>query len=279
MSTTVVVYESTNASLARRIAKNLSVESIEVITTAFPNGEIEIHEAPIKADRAIVTFPKIHDVNRQLIEFMLMCGLCKGSPIVDAVIPYIPYSRQNSTVAHAMILRILDVCRIRLVVTVDVHNPRILSNYNIINILPHEIFADVIGKPTNLLVVAPDHGAIRRAKKFADAIGTDVVFIDKHSKSISNASAVAGMNCMIIDDIIDSGCTINLATDILRNNGCTSVSACISHGFFSARVQHRYSLDALHISESFELPRVTTYKNLEITKLAKPVSAALTPRQ
>ncbi|MDR2458522.1 MAG: ribose-phosphate diphosphokinase [Holosporales bacterium] len=278
MSTTVVIHESTNTSLAKRIAKNLGVESIEVKPTVFPNGEVKIHGNHIEVKQAIVIFPKIHDINRQLIEFMLMCGLCKGCTTIDAVIPYIPHARQNDTVAHAMILKIFGVCRLRLVVTVDIHNPRILDSYNIINILPHEIFANVIEKQPNLLVVAPDRGAIHRAQKFADAIGADVVFINKNSESISNANAVAGMECIIIDDIIDSGRTISLATNLLRSNGCASVSACISHGFFATGTWHQPSLDDLYISESFDLHKQVTFKNLRITKLDNLISAALSDR-
>jgi ribose-phosphate pyrophosphokinase len=275
LSTTVVVHEDTNASLAERIAKNLGVAPIKVSLPIFPNGEAEIHGRPIEADRAVVVFPKIHDINRQLIEFMLMCGLCRGCDVIDAVIPYIPYSRQNDTAAHAMVLKILDACQLRLIITVDIHNPVAFSNHNIINMLPHEVFADVVEKHPDLLIVAPDHGAIHRAQKFADAIGSNVVFIDKHSGAISNCAAVVGTECVIVDDIIDSGRTISIASDLLRNNGCTSVSACISHGFFSSGVLRLPHLDALYISESFDYPKLIDPTNLSTVGLDRPISAAL----
>jgi ribose-phosphate pyrophosphokinase len=265
----------------------MAANSVEVRFAGFPNGEVKIIGDRIEAKSAVAVFPKIRDINKQLIEFMLMCGLCEDCAAIFAVIPYIPYSRQNDSKARAMVSKILGMCRVKSVITVDIHNRKTFEKHDVINILPHEIFADTMsadisGDQSNQIIVAPDIGAIYRAKKFANAYCMDMAVIDKNARSIDRASAVANKRCIIVDDIIDSGRTIKIAADILCSCNAASLSALVSHGFFSPDSNGESlsfpQLDALYVSESFEVFGRITHEHLTIAPLDRAISSALAQR-
>ncbi|MDR1332961.1 MAG: ribose-phosphate diphosphokinase [Holosporales bacterium] len=248
---TIIVHERTNASLAQRVAKHLGVEALEVGIADFPNGEFNVGEICIEADRAIVIFPKIDDINKQLVQFMLMCGLCENCKKIDAVIPYIPYSRQNSSTIHETIFKTFNALGVSRIITVDIHNDSILRDHNIINILPHEIFGKVVEVVEDVVIIAPDLGAIPRAAQFAEHLKAPLVTIDKNSEMMSNTSSIAERHCIIVDDIIDSGRTINNAISKLRSYNPRAISACITHAFPSQK-RKLIGLDKLYTSESFD---------------------------
>ena len=45
---------------------------------------------------------------------------------------------------------------------------------------------------------------------------------------------VSGKNCIIVDDMIDTGGTLCKAAELLRQSGATDVIACATHGLFNS---------------------------------------------
>jgi ribose-phosphate pyrophosphokinase len=246
----IIVHEKTNASLATRIAARLCCDAIELELPVFSNGEIDIKYSCGPFDRAIVIFSKTPDINRQIVEFMMMVHMCRHCKIIDAVVPYIPYSRQEKLDALPMKL-------LRSVITLDMHQPNGASR-NIINVLPHEIFGSLFLEQKDLVIVAPDIGGRHRVSHFAAYLGTkDVVFIDKQTGRYENMDIVNGRNCLIVDDIVDSGKTIKCAAEMLKSHGAVDVDVCVSHGFFG-NYQHSLEIRKMYISESYPSSKFAT---------------------
>src|SRR5690606_15899337 len=66
---------------------------------------------------------------------------------------------------------------------------------------------------------------------------------------------VNGKNCVIIDDMVDSGGTLCNASDALLKQGAKSVSAYITHGILSGEAVKKIgssSLNSLVITDSIE---------------------------
>jgi ribose-phosphate pyrophosphokinase len=89
------------------------------------------------------------------------------------------------------------------------------------------------------MVVSPDVGGVVRARTIAQQIHSDLAIIDKRrpqagvSEVMNVIGDVTGRDCIIIDDIIDSGGTHCNAAKALMEHGARSVSAYVTHGVFS----------------------------------------------
>ena len=221
----IIIYEPDLREFADLLAHDLDCKTLELNIEKFSNGEFKIN--PIVADdpHAFVIFSKGNDLNSQLLKFFLILGNLKNFETIDIFMPYIPYSRQDSSVAFQMILKTLKDLNVRKIITIDIHKDA--SNPMIVNILPHQLFGKKI-KDQNVVIVAPDNGAIPRGRAFAEYLQTDLITIDKVSGKVQNLEFAKDRNCLIVDDIVDSGKTLKSAEKLLKLAGAISISSCIS---------------------------------------------------
>ena len=81
----------------------------------------------------------------------------------------------------------------------------------------------------DVVIVAPDAGGGKLARRFADRFGADIAFIDKRRPKGTHNVAVAtevvgeieGRTCVIVDDMIDTAGTVVSAADLLVDRGAT----------------------------------------------------------
>ena len=84
---------------------------------------------------------------------------------------------------------------------------------------------------SDLVIVAPDAGGVKAAKRFAAQVGADLAFVNKfRPKGVANTVVaanvignVAGKRCILFDDMIDTAGTIVAAADLLKEQGATEV--------------------------------------------------------
>ena len=83
----------------------------------------------------------------------------------------------------------------------------------------------------NLMVVSPDVGGVVRARALAKRIDAPLAIVDKRrerpgeSEVMNIIGDVEGRNCILFDDIIDSGGTLCNAAEVLMEKGASSVLA------------------------------------------------------
>ncbi len=93
----------------------------------------------------------------------------------------------------------------------------------------------------NLVVVAPDTGGAERARAYAKRLNADLALCDKRRETANVAEVmnvvgeVRGKNCLIIDDMCDTGGTICKVADALHANGARNIYACFTHAVLSGR--------------------------------------------
>ena len=94
-------------------------------------------------------------------------------------------------------------------------------------------------KSKNLICVSPDAGGIERTRGLATKIDADLAIIDKRrpepgkSKVMNIIGNVQGKDCIIVDDIIDSGGTIVNAAEALIKKGAKNVHVFVTHAVLS----------------------------------------------
>jgi ribose-phosphate pyrophosphokinase len=138
----------------------------------------------------------------------------------------------------------------------------------------------------NVVVVSPDVGGVVRARALAKRLSDlNLAIIDKRREKAGESEVmniigdVAGKDCLLIDDIVDSGGTLCNAADALLANGATSVTAYITHGVLSGGAVNRVAasqLKELVITDSIQPPTaVLSAHNIRVISTAALIGEAI----
>ena len=120
----------------------------------------------------------------------------------------------------------------------------------------------------NLVCISPDAGGVERVRHFAKKLSTEIALIDKRRTGPNVAEAmnvigdVKGKDCIIIDDMIDTGGTLIQAAQALRKNGANKIYAAATHPVFSDPAIQR-------ISECAELEEVIITDTIPLSDAGK----------
>jgi ribose-phosphate pyrophosphokinase len=137
----------------------------------------------------------------------------------------------------------------------------------------------------NVMVVSPDVGGVVRARALAKRIDGGLAIVDKRrerpgeSEVMNVIGAVDGKDCLLFDDIVDSGGTLCNAADALLEKGASSVTAYITHGVLSGGAIARITGSALQelvITDSIQPSQaVIDAKNIRVVSIADLLGEAI----
>jgi ribose-phosphate pyrophosphokinase len=204
-----------------------------------------------------VVQPTCTPVDRHLMQLLFMIDALKRSSAerVTAVLPYYGYARQDRKdkprvpISAKLVASLIERAGADRVLALDLHAAQIQGFFDIP--VDHLFSAPVMieyFKPQgtqHLTVVSPDAGGVERARAFAKRLNAPLAIIDKRREDINVAEVmhiigrVRGRNCLIVDDLIDTGGTLVKATEALLDKGATSVSACATHAVLSGPALER----------------------------------------
>ena len=98
------------------------------------------------------------------------------------------------------------------------------------------------------MVVAGDIGATKRSRNFAQALDLPLAVIEKRrtqkkdgstAKALNIIGDVAGKDCLIFDDEIDTAGTMVEAMKFLKQAGAKDIYACVTHAILSGPAVER----------------------------------------
>lgn len=299
----VVCSGSSNHELAAEIAEYLAIRLAQVRLQRFSNGEVYVRFLEsVRGTHAFVIQSSSEPVNDNLVELLVMLdALKRASPAaVSAVIPHYPYSRQDKKsaprepISAKLIADLLAVSGANRVITMDLHHGQIQGYFNFpvdhLTALPTlaAYFRDK--HLPDLVVVAPDVGRVKVAKKFADKLGADLAILHKE-RPAPNVAKIAelpgkqvigeieGRNCILIDDMIDTAGTIVAGAQALENEGAAEVYACATHGVFSGPAIERLQgapIKEVVITNTIALPPEKRFDKLAVLSVAPLFAQAIT---
>jgi ribose-phosphate pyrophosphokinase len=135
------------------------------------------------------------------------------------------------------------------------------------------------------MIVSPDVGGVVRARNVAQRLGCDLAIVDKRrpkagvSEVMNIIGDVSGHDCILIDDIVDSGGTLVNAAEALMKAGARNVSAYITHGVLSEQAPDKVAaskLKELVVSDSIEArPEVAAAANIRRLSIAPLIGEAI----
>jgi ribose-phosphate pyrophosphokinase len=249
------------AELGQAIAQNLGLPLTAHEEREFEDGEHKARPLHSVCNADVYVVQSLHggpneSANDKLCRLLFFIGALKdaGAARVTAVVPYLCYARKdrrtkpNDPVTTRYVAALFEAVGTDAVITLDVHNPVAFENAfrcRTVALTAAPLFVDYARalRQTNLCVVSPDPGGVKRAELFREALeavqGQPVGkgFVDKHRSTgvVSGDLFVgdaAGATVLIIDDLISTGGTLLRAARAARTAGATAVIAFATHGLF-----------------------------------------------
>ncbi len=264
---------NSNPDLSNKVSQYLGVPLTEVEIKHFMDREISVDiKENVRGTDVFVVQSTSTPANDHLMELLITIDALRRASAkrITAVIPYFGYARQDrkssprAPISAKLVANLITSAGADRVLTMDLHASQIQGFFDIPvdNLYGSPVFAKYINEnfpSENLVVVSPDVGGLVRARDVAKRISADLAIVDKRraKPGVSEVMNIIGdiqdKNCIIFDDIIDSGGTLCNAADALIEKGAASVSACITHGVLSGEACLRVvdsSLDFLVITNS-----------------------------
>ncbi len=241
-----------NPELARRIAEYLDRPLGKIELTQFSDGEVRCQlQENVRGTDVFLIQSTCCPVNRSLMELLIMCDASKRSSAarITAVMPYFGYARQDKKdeprvpITAKLVADQLVAAGAERVLAMDLHAGQIQGFFNIP--VDHLFAAPVALKQfesmqlDDLVVVAPDAGAVERARAIAKRLHAGLAIIDKRRPRANRAVAmhvigdVEGCNTILYDDMIDTAGTLMQGAQALVENGAKAVYAFATHPVLS----------------------------------------------
>ena len=243
-----------NLPLACAIAAYLEVPLTDASVRRFADEEIfvEIHEN-VRGEDVFLLQSTSFPANDNLMELLICIDALKRASAsrITAVVPYFGYGRQDrkpgprTPISAKLVANLITEAGADRVLSVDLHAGQIQGFFDIPtdNLYAAPVMAaDIQARygENDLMVVSPDVGGVVRARALAKRLeNAPLAIVDKRrerpgeSEVMNIIGDVKGRNCILIDDIIDSGGTLCNAAEALLAQGAKSVAAYITHGVLS----------------------------------------------
>lgn len=250
---------NSNPKLAEAICQHLGIPlgKAEVFEFSNQNIFVRILEG-VREQDVFVVQPTSWPVNHSIMELLIMMDALKRASAarITAVIPYYAYGRTDKKdqprvpITARLIADMVTVAGANRVLTVDLHAGQIQGFFSIPvdELTALRIFADyfIDKKLQDVVAVAPDLGAAKRARNFAEKIGASLAVIEKRrdprtaQQEILNViGEVASKRAIIVDDEIDTAGSVTQTAAVLERAGVAEIYACATHPVLSGPAVER----------------------------------------
>jgi ribose-phosphate pyrophosphokinase len=290
---------NSNRPLTEAIAAYLGLPLTKCQVRRFADMEIfvEILEN-VRGQDTFVVQSTSAPTNDHLMEALIMIDALRRASArrITAVIPYFGYARQDrkpgprTPISAKLVANLITRAGADRVLTVDLHAGQIQGFFDIPTdnlygapVLVRDIQEHL--KLSNVMVVSPDVGGVVRARALAKRINAPLAIVDKRrerpgeSEVMNIIGEVKGRNCILVDDIVDSGGTLCNAADALLQAGAADVRAYITHGVLSGGAVARVAasqLKELVITDSIQpTEAIRVAKNIRVITIAPLIGEAI----
>src|SRR6201982_1718804 len=240
--------------LAEEICRELSCDLGKATTARFSDGEFNFQiEENVRGADCFIVQPTCPPTDGCLMELLVMLDAFRRSSAArtTAVLPYYGYGRSDKKdrprvpISAKLVANLLTTAGADRILTIDLHAAQIQGFFDIP--VDHLYAAPVFIRyyqesPTpNLTVVAPDTGGAERARAYAKRLDAELALCDKRrdkpnvAEVINVVGDVEGRNCLIVDDMCDTGGSLTKVAKALKAAGAATIHACLTHAVLSGR--------------------------------------------
>lgn len=283
-----------NKDLSVKISKSLGLECNYPDIHVFADTEKRVRILQEVVDKDILLFKSLSaPVDGNVVELCLLIDALKrnGARQITGVIPYFPYQRADhifrvgEAVPLEVVIKMVESAGLTKIIIADPHSIKIPEMFLIpitdVSAIP--VFAEKIKEIrnsdlSNVTVVSPDMGGIRRIKLLSEALnGVSYVAINK-DRDLETGSVAATKHegqinevCFIVDDIVSTGHTVVEAVDYLIDHGAKLVYIMATHAVLSenaSEIMQGSSVEKVFVTDAVFVPDEKKFEKLEILSIS-----------
>jgi ribose-phosphate pyrophosphokinase len=279
--------------LANRIADYIGIPLSGWDIIDFPNQNIWVKlHGSVRGQDVFIIQSHPRPVHRNIMEMLIAIDCLKRDSAgrITAVVPYMAYSQSDqktqprTPITARLLADMIEVAGADRWVTMDLHAGQIQGFYKIPGdvLTARYIIVDYFKKKdvSNMTVVTPDLGFAKGGRKYADELGLPLAFVEKRRlgndlrrEALTLIGNVDGRDVVIVDDLLDTGGSIQQAVQVVKDHGARDVYVAFTHPVLSDPAVERLrplpikeivTTDTIPISEEKMLPNITV---LSVAKL------------
>jgi len=278
-----------NRPLASEIGELIGKSPDAATIRQFADGEIFVRIDRNARGRDVFIVQTTSAPADNILELLLLADAARRASAarVTAVIPYFGYGRQDRkdqprvAIGAKLVANLIVAAGADRVISIDFHQHQIQGFFDIP--VDHLYAAPVITKYfrdkelEDLVVVAPDVGSAKMARGYGKRLGATFAIIDKRrpkanqSEVLSVVGEVEGMNCLLVDDMVDTAGTLSNAVYALKERGAKAVYAAATHALFSGEAVSRLSeapLEEMVVTNTIDIPESKRFESLTVLSVA-----------
>lgn len=257
---------SSNKELGEKISSKLGIELGAGTIVRFEDGEIYARvDETVRGRDVFIIQSTSNPVNENLMELLIFVDALRraSAKSISVVMPYFGYARQDrkasprEPITSKLVANLLTVAGATRVMTMDLHADQLQGFFDIP--VDHMQALPLLAKyfrakgmyGDDVVVVSPDIGGVKRARKLAGWLDCKIAIIDKRrpkpnmSEVMNLIGEVEGKTAIFIDDMIDTAGTITGGADAIIAKGAKEAYACCTHGIFSGPAIERIKNSSL----------------------------------
>jgi ribose-phosphate pyrophosphokinase len=234
--------------LAEEIGRLIGTAVTPTSVSAFADGETRVRiEGEVQDADLYIVQPTSPPTNERLMTLALIADAARGAGAsrITAVLPYFGYARQDvrknpgEPRSAQLAARILHCAGIDRAVVLELHSPALENAFEmpLLHLQVDEFVLPVVRGwgITDLVVVSPDAGGLKRAQRYASALGATLAVVAKARPAADAAVAlqilgdVRDRTCLIVDDMASTGRTLVAAAESLTRAGAREIHALFVH--------------------------------------------------
>src|SRR5499426_3016038 len=291
ISDILVFAGSASRNLGAAIAHDLGIRLGASETLRFTEGNLFVRVLEnVRGRDVFIVQGTAFPANDNFMELLFWIDALKraSAASVTAVIPYFSYAKGDKKDEPRVSIRArvcadaIEAAGADRVVTMDLHAAQIQGFFRIpvddLYALP-VLCAEITKKRLpDMVVVSPDTGFAKQARKYASALGTSIAIADKQRKAhderaevLEIIGQVQGKTALLVDDFTITAGTLAAAAEKLIERGAKAVYAAVSHGVFSKGAMERLDQSPIHrlvVTDSIETQPVALSQKVEVVSVA-----------
>ncbi|MDE3045175.1 MAG: ribose-phosphate pyrophosphokinase [Verrucomicrobiota bacterium] len=285
---------SSHEELAQNVARQLQIPVGKVLRETFPDGEIGIQvQENVRGKDVFVLQSLARRPNHYLMELLIMVDALKRASVrsVCVVLPYYAYGRQDRKdkgrvpITAKLVANLLEKAGVTRVMVMDLHTEQIQGFFDIPvdHLYARPIFIRTIQKLRckDIVVVSPDVGSNKMARKFAEDLHVDLAIVDKRRVNSTHVEVnavigdVKGKHVLLVDDMCSTGGTLKTAAKACLEEGATSVDAIVTHGLFVGHGLKGSRIGRMFVTDTIPPPEEKQEVKLEYVSVAPLLAEAI----
>jgi len=288
---------SASPRLSAAICGELGIETGRGEVLRFPEGTLFVRVLEnVRGRRVYVVQSTVFPTNDNFMELLFWIDALRraSAESVTVVVPYFSYGKGDKKDEPRVSIRArvcadaIEAAGAARVVTLDLHAPQIQGFFRVpvddLYAAPYLCSAVERLGLANVVVVSPDAGFAKRARRYARRLRAPLAIADKMRFDAENVEDVEvigevdGHDALIVDDFTISGGTLVETAEELLARGATSVIAAVTHGVFTDRAMERLDaspIDRLVVTDSIETQPVELSPKVEVVSVAPLFAEAI----